>query len=98
MSIEEIIREAEARFGPYMPEEPEHVFDPLRNIFPGSEVMFLTHEGIRYGTLLGYDGRVTNVRENYHDMGIIVDEYDLPVLPLLSNRDRIVSLDGLVAV
>jgi hypothetical protein len=95
MSIEEIIREAEAKFGPYMPEQPEHVFDPLMDIFPGSEVMFFAPDGMKYGTFFGYDGKVTNVRENYFASGMDPDEY---VLPDFANRNRTVRLDSIIPV
>ena len=97
MSIEQIIREAEETFGQEMP-EPEEVetdFDSPWDMPLGSEVMFLSPDGIKYGTLMSYDGKVTNVRENYFLRDMFFDEYSMPDF---SNRDRIARLDSLVLV
>ena len=103
MSIEEIIRRAEAldklrEIGwaeEPEPEMPERAFDPLYDIHPGAELMFPSPDGIMYGTFLGYDGKVTNVRESYFASGMGPDEY---VLPDFANRDRIVRLDSIIPV
>ena len=61
----------------------------------GKTVEFFTPEGLLYGTLLGYDGRVSHVRENYYDMDMPVDANGLKPL---SGRDRIIRLESILDV